>query len=137
MKLDKNGKPVHPNSLKNLGSAWNSETAKEASKLGAEKRRQNQLAREQLKMSMAEWSKHKEEILDTVGISALDTLKIIMMKHLDNGDYEAASDIAKNLAEFEKPKLQRVEQKVEEIKADDLSDAELEAKLKDLLKDNE
>ena len=43
----------HPNSMKNLTAAWNSETAKEASKLGLAKRKANKLAREQLKMSMA------------------------------------------------------------------------------------
>ena len=62
----------HPNSMKNLTAAWNSETAKEASKLGLAKRKANKLAREQLKMSMADWKAYQTEVLDDKDLGAVE-----------------------------------------------------------------
>ncbi len=121
---------THPNSLKNLKSAWNSDTAKEAQLLGAAKRKANRIAREQLALSMSDWKAYKAEVLEKEDMSAIDILKILMHKALMTEDYDTAADLAKNLAEFEKPKLQRIEQKIEEVKADALTDDELNEKLR-------
>ena len=43
---------------------------------------------------------------------------------------------SKSLAEFEQPKLARVEQTIEDVGANELSDEELDAKLRRLLDEN-
>ena len=53
----------------------------------------------------------------------------------DEGDNDGAVDIFIAIAEFEKPKLARVESKVEEVKTDDLTDEELAELLKKAAKD--
>ena len=122
----------HPNSLKNLKPMWTSETAKEAQKKSVEARMANKEAREQLKMTMNEWKKYKDEVLDEANMSSIDVLKILMMKALSNDDFDTAADLAKSLAEFEQPKLARIDQTNTEVKTDDLTDEELEKKLKEL-----
>ena len=59
-----------------------------------------------------------------------------MMKALDNDEFDVAADLAKSLAEFEHPKLARVEQTIEDVGANELSDEELNAKLKRFLNEN-
>ena len=125
----------HPNSLKNLSSAWNSETAKEAQLKGAAKRKANRIARENLKLSIQDWKAYKSEVLDKEDMSSIDILKVLMHKALQDEEYDTASDLAKTLAEFEKPKLARIEQKVEEVSTSELSDEQLEEMLKQAIKD--
>ena len=125
----------HPNSLKNLSSAWNSETAKEAQLKGAAKRKANRLAREQLKLSIQDWKAYKSEVLDKEDMSSIDILKVLMHKALQDEEYDTASDLAKTLAVFEKPRLARIEQKVEEVSTSELSDEQLEEMLKQAIKD--
>ena len=129
-------KTIHKNSLSNLVSAWDSDSAREAQKKGAEARKANKIARENLKLNMDQWKQYKTEVIDQVNLSAIDTLKILMMKALDNDDFDTAADLAKSLAEFEQPKLARVEQTVEDVGANELSDEELNAKLKRFLNEN-
>ena len=119
---------VHPNSLKNLRPGWTSETAKEAQLLGAAKRKANKMAREQLKMSLDSWKGLQEE-LKNEDISSVDMLKVMMMQKLEDGDHDTAIDIMKTLAEFERPKLARVESKIEDARADEISDDELTARI--------
>ena len=123
---------THPNSLKNLKAGWTSETAKEAQLLGAAKRKANKMAREQLKMSIDSWKGLQEEFKED-NISSVDMLKVMMMQKLEDGDHDTAIDIMKTLAEFERPKLARIESRIEEVKTDDLSDDELDARLKALM----
>ena len=125
----------HPNSLKNLKSAWNSETAKEAQLLGAAKRKANRIARENLKLSIQDWKAYRSEVLDKEDMSSIDILKVLMHRALQDEEYDTAADLAKTLAEFEKPKLARVEQKVEEVSTSELSDEQLEEMLKQAIKD--
>ena len=126
-------KVMHPNSLKNIaGMAWNSETAKEAQLLGAKARKANRIAREKLKLSIDEFNAYKEEVLTDGDVSAVDILKILMHKALHEEEYDTAADLAKSIAEFEQPKLARVEQTTKEISADQLTDEELEERLKQL-----
>ena len=124
----KQKKVMHPNSLANLGYAWNSETAKEAQLKGAVARKANRIAREQLKLSLNSWKELKSEVQED--FSSVELLRVIAMQKLEEGDMDAAVEILKSIAEFERPKLQRVEQKVEEVGADTMSDEELEAALK-------
>ena len=120
----------HPNSLKNLKPAWTSESAKEAQKNSVIARKANSEARAQLKLTMNEWKKYKEEVLDETDMSSIDVLKILMMKALQDDDFDTAADLAKSLAEFEAPKLARVDQTNVEVDASEMSDEELDALLK-------
>ncbi len=122
----------HPNSLAALGMAWNSETAKEAQLLGAKKRSENAARRKAMKESLNDWKMMKEHVLED-GFSAVDTLRLLLAKALHDENYDIAADLASKLAEYEKPKLARVESKVEEVKADDLTDEELDAKLEEMM----
>ena len=126
-----NGK--HPNSIANLAPPFDSAGAKKAQLAAAKKRSANAEARNKLKMSMQEWKRYKVEVLDEVDMNSVDILKILMMRALDEGEIDTAADLAKSIAEFEMPKLARIESTVEEVKADELSDAELDAKLKELM----
>ena len=128
-------KPPHPNSLANLKHAWDSESAKAAQLLGAAAKRAKREAREQLKMSVQEWKQYQEDVLEEADISSVDVLKILMHKALENEEYDTAADLAKSIAEFEQPKLARIEQTTKEISADQLTDEELEKRLQEL-KDN-
>ena len=123
----------HPNSLKNLKAAWNSETAKEAQLLGAKKRSLNAQLRKEMKLNMQMWKEMQEELAEDK-IDSVEVLRMLAFKKLDEGDEDGAIDILKSIAEFEKPKLARIESKVEEVKTDDLSDDELNELLKDALK---
>ena len=126
----------HPNSLKNLKPAWTTESAREAQKNSVIARKANAEARAELKLTMNEWKKYKEEVLEEADMSSIDVLKILMMKALQADDVDTAADLAKSLAEFEAPKRARTEATVTEISADEMSDEELDAKLKELgLKD--
>ena len=122
------------NSLKNLKPMWTSDTAREAQKNSVLARKANAEARAALKLSMSEWSKYKTEVLEETEMSSLDVLKILMMKALEAQEYDTAAEYAKTLAEFEAPKLARVDQTNTDITAEDLTDEELEEKIKTLLK---
>ena len=122
----------HPNSLKNLKPMWTSESAKEAQKNSVIARKANAEARAALKLTAVEFAKYKEDLKD-VEISAEAMLKVLMMKAFENDDLDTAADLAKSLVEFEKPKLARVDQTNTEITAEDLTDEELEARIKSAL----
>ena len=118
----------------NLKSAWNSDTAREAQLLGAKKRTANALLRKQLKADMKMWKEMQEDLAESK-VDSVEILRMLAFQKLDEGDNDGAVDIFKAIAEFEKPKLARVESKVEEIKTDDLSDEELADLLKKAAKD--
>jgi len=124
---------VHPNSLANLAPRFNPQTAKEAQAKSVESRKANKLARERLKVTAAELKLDVDELMQENNVTALDVLRISMLKAMANNDIDAAVDIAKSIAEFETPKLGRVEQTNIEVKADELSDEELNDKLKELM----
>lgn len=120
---------VHPNSLKNLKPSWTTESAREAQKNSVIARKANAEARAALKMTAVEFAKYKEEMKD-VEVNAVNMLEVLMMKAFQDQDYDTAADLAKSLAEFQTPKLARVESTVEEISTSEMSDEELEAALK-------
>ncbi len=118
--------PFNPKSLKNLNGSWTTESARKAQAKGVETRKANKEARDAAKMSMAEWKLYKTDVLDQTDMTSLDVLKIMMIKAVSRDDMDTAVDIAKTLAEFEAPKLARVDQTNVEIQAEDLSDEELQ-----------
>ena len=123
----------HPNSLKQLRPVMDSERAKEMQAKGAEVRRQNKALRESMRITSAEWKKIKDEVIPE-SMSALDLLKVQMHKALEEGDTDMFIDLAKTIAEYEQPKLQRIDQTNLEVKTDELSEEELEAKIRELTK---
>ena len=126
----------NPKSLINLSGAWTTETAKAAQKKGVESRKANKAAREQLKLNMKDWKHFQTDVLKEADMSSVDVLKILMFKALDNEDYDTAADLAKSIAEFETPKLSRVESSIKDLTVSELTDDELREKVKELLKDN-
>ena len=122
----------HPNSLAALTSPpWNSETAKEAQLLGAKKRSENARKRNEIKEKL-KMLKQMEKELQEDKIDSVEVLRLIAYEKLEEGDSDAAVEIFKSIAEFEKPKLARVESRVEEVKTDDMTDEELHARLVEL-----
>ena len=122
---------THPNSLKNLQGPWNSETAKEAQLKGAKQRSLNAALRRELKMNMEMWKSMQEELSESKSDS-VEILRMLAFKKLNEGDDDGAAELFKSIAEFEKPKLQRVETKTEEVKADEMTDEELMKRLQEL-----
>lgn len=126
--MSRNGK-MHPNSLKNL-KPFTREGAREGQKNSVIARKANKEAREALKMSMKDWQELKDEVKEEAP-SALDVLRIAMMKAISVEDMDEATRLATVLAEFEAPKLQR--QDITQVtKTSDLTDEELELALKEL-----
>jgi hypothetical protein len=126
-------KQMHPNSLANLAPVFDSEKAREAQRKSVASRKANKEARERLRLTAAELKLDVKELMEENNVSALDVLRLSMIKAVANDDMDQAIDIAKAIAEFETPKLGRVEQTNIEVKTDDLTDEELDAKLKQLM----
>ena len=121
----------NPKSLENLAPKITSvEQAREMQKASVASRKANKEARERLKLTAAEMKVDVEEL--TNEISAIGCLKVLLVKYMQNGEYEEAAKIATTLAEFETPKLARIDQTNTEISAEELSDEELNKKLKEL-----
>jgi len=125
----------NPKSLENLAPKITSvEMAREMQKKSVVSRKANREARERLKLTAAEMKVDVEELANDV--SAVGCLKVLLVKYMQEGEYEEAAKIATTLAEFETPKLARVDQTNTEISAEELSDEELNKKLRELgLKD--
>lgn len=125
----------NPKSLENLAPKITSvEQAREMQKKSVASRKANREARERLKLTAAEMKVDIEEL--TQDVSAVGALKVLLVKYMQEGEYEEAAKIATTLAEFEQPKLARVDQTNTEISTEELSDEELNNKLKELgLKD--
>ena len=129
------GKNIHPNSLKNLRPMWDKESANAAREKGLETRRANKEMREALKMTAAE-IKQTAQVLSEAGVSSVDRLRVIAAKYEEQGDLDSAVDIYKTIAEFEAPKLARVDQTNMEVGVEDLTEEELNDRIKNLLKDD-
>ena len=125
----------HPNSLKNLSPSWTTETARAAQKKSVDARKANKEAREQLALCAAELKLDIDAVFEQNELSSIGVLKLAMLKAVQADDFDTAADLAKTLAEFEAPKLARIESTVEEISAAEMSDEELEAALKEAARD--
>lgn len=121
----------HPNSLKQLRPYMDSEKAKQMQAKGAEKRRQNRALREAMKLSASEFKKIRDDIITEMP-SAVDILKVQLVKAMQVEDQDTIERLAIALAEYEQPKLQRVDQTTLAVNADDLSEEELAAKIRAL-----
>ena len=119
-------------SLENLRPHWNSETAKEAQKKGVEQRKINREAREKLKVTLQELKLTKEEVFKDNDIDALDVLKLAMTKAVQADDMDEATRLAAIIAEYQAPKLQRVDQTSVELNTDDIPDEDLDKMIEEL-----
>ena len=132
---------THPTSLKALVDhqhpPWDSERAKLAGLKSGESRKAKKAAQEALKISTGEWEIYSKEILENLSLTAVDVIRMQMLRALQEENHERATDLAKSLAEFETPKLARVEKTIKEIDAGDLSDIELEDKIKEMMNENQ
>lgn len=120
---------MHPNSLRNL-RPFSKEGAREGQKNSVLSRKANKEAREALKVSIADWKDLKDDLSEEAP-SALDVLRIAMVKAISVEDMEEATRLASILAEFEAPKLQR--QDINQVtKTSDLTDEELEQAIQEM-----
>ena len=124
---------IHPNSLKNLKPLLTSKNAREYQIKSASVRKANNIAREQLKLTVKQFKEFKESFEENP-VGAIDILRILMVQALDEGDNVQAADLAKSLAEFESPKLSRIDQMNTDVSLDELSDEELNRRLKEATK---
>ena len=127
----KNGRKINPNSLKAL-RPWDKDSAKAAQIKGAAQRAINTENRKKLAESLKEFAKVQVEVLADTSMDAVDVLKTIMYHKVADGDYDGAADIAKAIAEYERPKLARTENLNADLNANDLSDEELKEKMEQL-----
>ena len=125
---------THPNSLAALTATWDSDKAREAQLKSAASRSANSQKRNNMKARL-KLLKSMEEELRADKVDSVDVLRLIAYEKMEEGDMDAAIEIFKSIAEFKKPKLARVESKVEEIKAESLTDEELMARIKEALKE--
>ena len=124
----------NPKSLENLRPNWDSESAKAAQEKGLETRRKNKELKEKLKLTAAELKLTNEELGYETG-SALTVLRTMMLKAVQENDTDEATRLATILAEYEQPKLQRVDQTNLELDTSELSDEEIDKMIKDLKDD--
>jgi hypothetical protein len=122
----------HPNSLKQLKPYMDSEKAREMQAKGAETRRRNKALREAMKLSAAEFKKIRDDIIAEMP-SAVDILKVQLVKAMQVEDQETIERLAIALAEYEQPKLQRIDQTTKNLDASELSEEELARKIKELM----
>tara|TARA_R110000796_G_scaffold2015_3_gene8057 strand:+ start:639 stop:1049 length:411 start_codon:yes stop_codon:yes gene_type:complete len=129
MGYENNGK--HPNSLKQLRPYMDSDKAKEMQAKGAETRRQNRALREAMKLSASEFKKIRDDIITEMP-SAVDILKVQLVKAMQINDQDTIERLAIALAEYEQPKLQRIDQTTLNVDAGELSEEELARKIAEL-----
>ena len=129
MGYENNGK--HPNSFAQLRPVIDSERAREMQAKGAEKRRENKALRDAMRLSASEFKKIKEEVISEMP-SAVDILKVQLVKAMQVEDQETIERLAIALAEYEQPKLQRIDQTNLSLDTSELSEEELQKKIAEL-----
>jgi hypothetical protein len=118
-----------PTSLANLRPIDSSEKAKAMQLKSVEARKANVAAREALKVTVKDMKALKDS-LDLASMpSSIDILKMSLLKAFEKGDEDRVIELSKVLAEYEAPKLQRIDQTNTNVNASDLSDEELQAEL--------
>jgi hypothetical protein len=93
-------------SLANL-KKFDSESGRRAQQKGQETRMLNKQIQDQFKRNAKAFSKVLKDIPE---LSSLDVIRMCIHLALQENNYEDAARWAKELAEYEKPKLQRIEQ---------------------------
>lgn len=118
--------PYNPKSLANL-KIITPEIARENQKKSVEAKRINKEMREKFKLQ----AKNIQEVLSELPqLDALGILNLGMLKALEDDDFLLAAQLAEKIAEYQKPKLQRIDQTNINRSYENLSDEELEAELK-------
>ena len=118
----------HPNSLAQLRPIMTSDKAKEMQAKGAETRRRNKALREAMKISASEFKEIRDDVITEMP-SAVEILKVQLVKAMQVEDQETIERLALALAEFEQPKLQRIDQTSLALDAGELSEEELAARI--------
>lgn len=117
--------PYNQKSLANL-KLITSETARENQKKAIKSRELNREIREQFKLQ----AKNMQLIIaEMPSLDALGILNFAMIKALEEEDYILAASYAEKIAEYQKPKLQRIDQTNINKNYANLSDEELEVEL--------
>ena len=115
------GKARNVNSLANL-KVITSDTARENQKKSTQSRLANIQAREAFKLSARNFKLVMDELPE---MSSLDVIKMAMLQALQEDNLEDAARYASMLAEYQAPKLQRIEQNTT-TRVSDMSDEELQ-----------
>lgn len=113
-------KMSHPNSLANLVPMTTEQLAN-GRKLGTAAIIRNAELANEFKITAKAFLRVKEQL---PSITALDVIKIAMWQAIQNDKFDAAATYAEKIAEYEQPKLTRVEQNVTS-RTVDLTDEEL------------
>jgi molecular chaperone GrpE (heat shock protein) len=109
--MEEENKPkraMNPKSLENLRK-FTPESAKLAQRKGADTKLLKREIQKEFKKNAKAVSK---VIADVPELSSLDVIRMCIHMALQENNYEDAARWAKELAEYEKPKLQRIEQKI-------------------------
>jgi hypothetical protein len=84
-----------------------------------------------MRLSASEFKKIKEEVISEMP-SAVDILKVQLVKAMQVEDQETIERLAIALAEYEQPKLQRIDQTNLSLDTSELSEEELQKKIAEL-----
>jgi hypothetical protein len=84
-----------------------------------------------MKLSASEFRKIRDEIITEMP-TAVEILKVQLIKAMQLEDQDTIERLAIALAEYEQPKLQRVDQTTRNLDTSELSEEELDRKIKEL-----
>ena len=123
----------HPNSVaaftKHQSPAWDAEQASAAGKRGGEVMKARAEKRRRIQEKAEELTMLNDELKKT-GFNAVDMLRIQMAEAHMGGDEDRVFEIAKVLAEFDAPKMQRIETRIEEVSTDEMTKEEILERIK-------
>jgi hypothetical protein len=128
------GRGNAPQSMQNLKPYYSTERARAMQKKSVEARMKNKELREAMSLTVKEWKVMGTDILNELP-PAIDIIKLRMIQHMQADELDEAVELAKTLAEYEQPKLQRIDGITGSFDANGMSDEELEAKLIELEND--
>lgn len=113
----------HPGAVNLVQQQWDKEASEKARLKGLETRRRNKAIREEQREiveGFAQFMKNDAAVEKVKDVNALLYMKYMMAVKDAEGDHDSAIDIAKNIAEYEQPKLARVDQTNREVSYDNL-----------------
>jgi len=118
-------KPFEELTPRERGLANLKKATAEGRKLGRARQLETQMLDKALARNFKKNAKAYKKVLASVPeLSAIDVIRMTIHMALQENDYETAARWAKELAEYEKPKLQRIE-KITKNAAEDMTDDEL------------
>ena len=103
------------------------ENSRERQLKGAAARKANHKLRQELKLSIKEFDMFKNEVFVDMESDAVDFIRMMMLKAMNAGDYDTAADLAKSIAEYDRPKLARIETTNKNIDYSNASDEDIKA----------